>query len=372
MILPLVLRQYRPTIERRACLLRWSLFWLVALSMPAAAQTVSVEIYNGRLRQIQESIGELAKNDRDGETEGLMVRLAQLRATIPTTEEIASEGVRLQIDNHWLIDEIDSILQVDPRSKEGQARLSDLEFRIGRLRLLMLSSSSRPPVPDYRQERELLSSILSGPEYRPEEVRESSVRRWLRLLKDSLISLFRRLLPGSVKRDPQEIANQLSALQKVVLFISIPLAIFLLYRLIAGYRWRRYARPAPESQEILGELIAPDLTPKTLLERAGQLAQTEEYRQAIRLSFIASILQMAQHGIVTVHPTRTNRDYLKALPSGSEILPIFSILTSLFEDFWYGERTASAEDYEHFDHLVALLGREMRGESSAPQLNEIN
>ena len=372
MNLQLRAHHYLCKIESSAWVIRWSLLWLVIFSLPGFAQAVSVEVYNGRLRQVQESIGELAELARDGKAEGLMGRLAQLRATIPPTEEIASEGVRRQVDNHWLIDEIDSIGQSDPRSKEGQARLSELEFRIGRLRRLTLSSSSMPQVPDYHRERELLTNILSGPDYRPEEVRESSVRRWLGLLKNSLVSLFRRLLPGSVGKEPQKIADQLSTFQKIVLFISIPLAIYLLYRLITGSRWRRKTRPVPESQEILGETIAPDLTPTNLLERARQLARTEEYRQAIRLSFIASILQMAQQGMVTVHPTRTNRDYLKALPPGSDILPIFSILTSLFEDFWYGEHKASAEDYDHFDNLVALLGREMRGGISESKLNELS
>ena len=92
-----------------------------------------------------------------------------------------------------------------------------------------------------------------------------------------------------------------------------------------------------------------------------------------RPSFIASILELARHEILEVHPTRTNRDYLKALPSRSEIIPVFTILTSLFEDFWYGERPANAEDYDHFEtlvgNLVDLLERDTTGEKSPSRLN---
>ncbi len=352
-----------------------TLLCLLAGSIAVSAQTVSVEIYDGRLRQIQETLGELAQ--RGEEAEEVRIGLAQLRATIPAMEEIASEGVRLRVDNQWLIREIDTILQLDPGAGERQSRLSELEFRLGRLRRLMLSSTSVPPVPDYRPdyraEREALQSIVSGPDYRPEEVRESSLRRWLTRLKDSLVSLFRQLLPGSLQREPHEVADQLSTFQKIVLLIAIPLAIYLLYRILAGYRIRRHPRPLTASQEILGEMITPDLTPRDLLARASQLAQTGQHRQAIRLSFIASILELARHEILEVHPTRTNRDYLKALPSRSEIIPVFTILTSLFEDFWYGERPANAEDYDHFEtlvgNLVDLLERDTTGEKSPSRLN---
>jgi hypothetical protein len=352
-----------------------TLLCLLAGSIAVSAQTVSVEIYDGRLRQIQETLGELAQ--RGEEAEEVRIGLAQLRATIPPMEEIASEGVRLRVDNQWLIREIDTILQLDPGAGERQSRLSELEFRLGRLRRLMLSSTSVPPVPeyrpDYRAEREALQSIISGPDYRPEEVRESSLRRWLTRLKDSLVSLFRQLLPGSLQREPHEVADQLSTFQKIVLLIAIPLAIYLLYRILAGYRIRRHPRPLTASQEILGEMITPDLTPRDLLARASQLAQTGQHRQAIRLSFIASILELARHEILEVHPTRTNRDYLKALPSRSEIIPVFTILTSLFEDFWYGERPANAEDYDHFEtlvgNLVDLLERDTTGKKSPSRLN---
>ena len=364
-----------------------TLLCLLAGSIAVSAQTVSVEIYDGRLRQIQETLGELAQ--RGEEAEEVRIGLAQLRATIPAMEEIASEGVRLRVDNQWLIREIDTILQLDPGAGERQSRLSELEFRLGRLRRLMLSSTAVPPVPDYRPdyrpeyrldyrpdyraEREALQSIISGPDYRPEEVRESSLRRWLTRLKDSLVSLFRQLLPGSLQREPHEVADQLSTFQKIVLLIAIPLAIYLLYRILAGYRIRRHPRPLTASQEILGEMITPDLTPRDLLARASQLAQTGQHRQAIRLSFIASILELARHEILEVHPTRTNRDYLKALPSRSEIIPVFTILTSLFEDFWYGERPANAEDYDHFEtlvgNLVDLLERDTTGEKSPSRLN---
>jgi hypothetical protein len=348
----------------------WAAIWLLALALPATAQTVSVEIYSGQLRQIQETISELAKPEES--QNAIEVRLAQLRASIPATEDIASEGIRFEVDNRWMIEEIDSIIQLGRGHKETQNRLNELEFRIGRLRRLMMYSPNASAVPDYRQERELLATILNSPEYRPEEVRESSIRRWLREVKESLLSLWRRFLPGPIRNQPSEVADQLSTFQRIVLFISIPLAIYLLIRLLSGYRFRRQIRTVEQSQEILGETITPDLTPTGLLERARQFAQTEEYRQAIRLSFIASILQMAQHKILTVHPTRTNRDYLKALPRGTDIVTVFSILTSLFEEFWYGERAVSAEDYEHFENLVGLLGREVSGVNPLPEQNATN
>ena len=360
--------RHSPPFPRRLSALSKS-FWparlllcLTLLTCTASSQTVSVEVYQERLGQIQEKIGELAD-----QKEGVLVGLAQLRTSIPPSEDIASEGVRLRVDNRWLIEEIETILEIDPGAPEARTRLNDLEFRLGRLRRLMQTSPKTLPVPDYQLERELLHTIVSGSEYRPEEVRESSVRQWLSRLKESLLSMIRRLIPGSARTGPADVDDQLSRFQKAVLVITIPLAIYLLFRLLSGLRIRRRLSPDTASREILGETITPDLSPTDLLERARLSAQAGEYRHAIRFSFIASILQMAQHDILAVYPSRTNRDYLKALPRGSEILPIFSILTSLFEDFWYGQRTVSAEDYDHFNNLVLLLGREISGRSDTFQ-----
>lgn len=355
---------------------------LAALIMPGVAecgaQTVSLEVHEQRLADIQRRLRELSESDAAGRE--LVDQLRQIRQSIPEIEEVASDGIRQPADNRWIHRQIDAIINTgfeDGTEDEGeavgqdesrQAKLVELEFHLGRLRRVMdltptVAASEKP-----QAERELLARILNQPEYRPEEIRESSIRQWLRRMKNSLTGWLRSLFPRSSAPSGADLSNQLTRTQQFVLLGLVPVILYLLYRIAGHYLSRRPNGALSGSQEILGLKIDLGHPPAELIERASRLAEEGEYREAIRFSFIASIIELARRDILTIDPARTNRDYLVALRQRDDLLPVFTGLATLFEEFWYGQKDASHDDYANFSRLVESLrgpqGSDGRGRST--------
>ena len=110
-------------------------------------------------------------------------------------------------------------------------------------------------------------------------------------------------------------------------------------------------------REILGLKVNLDLPSSGLIGQASRHAEAGEFREAIRFSYIASIVSLARQEMLTIEPSRTNRDYIQQLGRQVELLPLFTRQTELFEEFWYGERGASREDYDSVGSLYNSLNR---------------
>lgn len=95
-------------------------------------------------------------------------------------------------------------------------------------------------------------------------------------------------------------------------------------------------------------MIGSDVGAPDLLQRANRLADEGEYRAAIRFAYISTLLHLANHGRIRLHATKTNRDYLEEFRPPAARDQTFSQLTAWFEDFWYGVRPATADDFELF------------------------
>ena len=350
--------------------LRWRLASLLMLAaiqvgtVECRAQTISLEVYERSLAEVQVRVRELSETDTD--VASVIDQLRLIRQSIPETDEVAVDGIRLRADNRWIHLEIDSIIDsgTEQSAEEDQvsagghllkSRLDELDFSLGRLRRL-ISVAPAPASADKAQlERSRLGAILSQPEYRPAEIRESSLRQWLRQAKDYLRRLFGGLLPGSAASSDAGLSDQLTRVQKVALLITVPLSFYALWRLARRYRLRRKVVPLNSDEEVLGLRVSPDHPPAELIEEAKRLAAAGQYREAIRFSFIAAILDLSRKKILTAEPARTNRDYLHALRQREDLLPVFARLTGLFEEFWYGQKEASLEDYANVGQLVSTV-----------------
>lgn len=380
----------RPGIPHR---MAYPLLFLLAMlwSGPSEclAQAVSPEVYAQRLEEVEQRVRNLIESGAHGED--LLERLRNIRRSIPEREEVAVDGNRLWADNRWIHRQIDSIISHSPPDQldaTGESARNDdsresmvieLEFQLGRLRRAV---DQRPMVDRNKRpgsERELLGAILNQPEYRPEAAqaeaaRRSSVREWLRRTKQFLVTRFRALFPG-YSPPVATLSDQLTRTQKFLLISLVPVILYLVYRpaarLASRYRSRRSSGLFSGDHEILGLKISPDQPVVSLTEQAARLAETGEYREAIRFSFVASIVELARQNVLTIEPARTNRDYLLALRRREDLLPAFIRLTALFEEFWYGQKKASRDDYANFGSLVDTLcdGRVPDGRERSRNLN---
>lgn len=212
------------------------------------------------------------------------------------------------------------------------------------------------------------AALGPGPAYDPARVRAivarmlpvASTRRvnldWLRKIFERLLQWVEELftiLPdihGGTSRTLAYIALGLAA---SVLAAALFLAGRALLRRFAPYA----AGHQPDIEIALRGAASPD--PDSLLDRSRRTAARGDYREAIRLLYLALIWKLNFAGLVEYHPATTNWEYLRSLRDGQSRPPLES-LTTIFDRICYGAARAAQPDYEEcerlFDSVLAGAG----------------
>jgi hypothetical protein len=192
-----------------------------------------------------------------------------------------------------------------------------------------------PPPP--RRWRERLTEILSRPEFRKQEARESLLAMLIKWLEDKLGFL----LPSGAGRVLNKVFGWIiyllaGAAVLFVLFVLVRVALPLL-RLD-----RREVRPGA-----VGAPGQPD-TPEGLLALADARSRGEDWRGAVQAMFRWLLLRLHLAGRLDYDPALTNREHLVRLSADSGARAAFAELAAQFELAWYALRPVPAEEYAQF------------------------
>ena len=106
----------------------------------------------------------------------------------------------------------------------------------------------------------------------------------------------------------------------------------------------------------LGSGAAARPRARDLALRALAAARLGQTREAVRCAYGAALVRLEEQGVWRIDDARTPREYLPLLP-GDRQSPLRSMLdlTRRFEQIWYGNRAAVADDARRVtDHLEAL------------------
>jgi len=313
----------------------------------------TVDDYAERLERAEAIADQMI--EEEPEPEDLLAAIALIRELIPRAEEVTIANRYIRVDNGWLhsrLDEIARIANGDPEQQRSMLieiadRLFVLQERV---------KSSVKPV----DRRAQLEAILSRDEYRPEEEKESIARKWLRSLWGFIVRMLDKLPKPRAARPEQADSNPFryfSLIFAVLLLIGIGFGIFRYLR-----KRRRAGKRAgdEEVREVLGEALPDDITAADLLLRASEIAARGDYRSAIRRAYVASLCELEERGKLSLHKSRTNRDYLEALQDEKEIFSPFVRMTGRFERVWYGQNETSAGE---FDDYLTLYRKTFGGQN---------
>ena len=304
-----------------------------------------VEEYVKRLEQAEAIADQMI--DQEPDPEELLAVITMIRQLIPRAEEIStsSQGIsrNVRVDNGWLhlrLDELANIANGDPEQQRSMLiEIAD------RLFVLQERVNSTVKAEDRKAQ---LDAILLRNEYRPDEEKESIVRKWLR----SLWGFIRRLLdklprPQPAQPDDPGITpfRMFSLVFGLLLLVGIG---FGLFRFITRRRRRKRKNDGLEVREVLGEALPDDITAADLLRKASEIASQGDYRTAIRRAYIALLCELEERGKLSLHKSRTNRDYIEELRGEIEILSPFSQMTGRFEKTWYGQAETSAGEFDDY------------------------
>jgi hypothetical protein len=329
--------------------------WCGVASPARAAQSISLELDDQQLDRLDRQLSALL--DAPPPPDQVNQRLREMRASLPLNGGSSGEDPGQPVSDNWIGGELDALIRLtDDGGKDWRPRLIALEYRLSRLRRLMA------PAPRHRPDRadlDRLEKILARPEYRPDEVRQSTLKRWWEETRSALRDLLRRLLGGGPRIETDQ-AGGGKTISSIVSLLVVSILVVL--GIIKGrHLWQRRQRRAAWPPELArfddpdGHPLETAAGPDDLRQQAARLAEEGEHREAIRLAYIASLLDLARREVMTIQPGSSNRDYLDIVRENPAIFPVLLKMTTIFEDFWYGEKEATSADYVQLVELARML-----------------
>jgi hypothetical protein len=237
-----------------------------------------------------------------------------------------------------------------PLRRATSQLLQDAEARLAADRKRI--DAAPQPIPAHPQERQTMSKVLAGREYRNIKEPGELDKAWEKF--GNFLDRFLILLAGSFGA-----ARWLG--RAIVWGLVVAACVGLVWALLqVERRWRmrlvpELDRPAP------GAASARDW--QLWREDASCAAATGQWREAIRLLYWASISRLESLRLWPADRARTPREYLALVAAEDPRKAGLTALTGSFERIWYGGRGAAESDYRQAERLASAL---IAGSGSSP------
>jgi hypothetical protein len=269
--------------------------------------------------------------------------LAELRREVPSEWKVAAKGQTIDVSTDWLREG----LRTAGNTREKQAKaIEGLQTHLTAMRgeaeaLLNAHAAADSSAP------KKLQTILARPEFR--HVDEGP--NWL----DKQIELLRHWILGELERlynlfaGHERVQKSLRRIPWVLLALAAGVLFVWMVVRLAGRTPRRALGIEIERPVVLRSW-------QRTLEEAREAATRGDFREAIRLSYLAAILRLADLKFWKVDPTRTHREYLRLVKRDQTEHEPLAQLTRQFELAWYGEHPVTQTDFDAAIHELERLG----------------
>jgi hypothetical protein len=165
-------------------------------------------------------------------------------------------------------------------------------------------------------------------------------------------------------------------LPKILLIVICTAAIgLLIYFAAVAIRNRRFATAGDSRGELGLALTAAerDLVSSfnyaRLRELSIEASLRGEYRAAFRLTFIALLVFLSLEGAIKLDRSKTNWEYLRAIPSHSDVRAELRPIIKDFDLIWYGDQPATEADFDRasgiYDRIRGIVGDSLASPDSA-------
>lgn len=281
--------------------------------------------YRQQLQQFSARVEQLKEHPDQAE---------QLTADVPDKVTVSADSREYSISYDWLKTDLKKFQQAD--SKTSADLLQSIQQRLKNLdqEARAYEQSQNQSRANHKKVQEILSRY---------EFRRSHGPGFLAIWWEKLM----RWISNFFARHPIYGRSGFN-----LMTYGIVAAAFVMF---AIWIMRRFRRPADDiSREILP--FAPSAKGwRIWLADAQASAQRGLWRDAIHLAYWAGISLLEEQGAWRPDRARTPREYLRMLGTRKPQYPDLSVLTRKFEVVWYGNREASAADFqETMGHLEKL------------------
>lgn len=89
--------------------------------------------------------------------------------------------------------------------------------------------------------------------------------------------------------------------------------------------------------------------------RAGMASGARDYRQAVRLLYLAALLALDEAGALRYDRAQTNREYLRQIADRPGLADLLRPVVETFDEVWYGFRPVTPDGYRRFESQVGSV-----------------
>ncbi|WBW95977.1 hypothetical protein [Oceanirhabdus sp. W0125-5] len=156
-------------------------------------------------------------------------------------------------------------------------------------------------------------------------------------IKDILTKIIEKIVKLIIDRRLLGIQSSESAKGVSIALISIATIIIILLGILVIYKMRKRKKGDIDIQSILGEEIDENTTYNTLKGKVKEYETQGEFRQAVRIMFIALIFKMHEEDMLTLEECKTSKEIYESLKkSNVKFIDEFKELSNMFNEVWYG------------------------------------
>ena len=193
----------------------------------------------------------------------------------------------------------------------------------------------------------LLSAILARPEFGAQDQASDPLQRFFQQLQDKIMNWLNSLFSGPAS------SSGLPA-DGMIVVISLLLAGIMAFVL------RDFLRGMAVEAELALDASGEDqpLNASLANQRAVQLAESGDYRSAVRYLYLSALLLLDERGILRYNRSLTNREYLRLVSGQPDLEGHLRAVVDAFDRVWYGKQGIDRADYDryvvHVDAIEAL------------------
>lgn len=328
---------------------------LVLLACGTTAVAIPLDSYHQRVRESMSILNSLQAID-EGTTalqrdENTANALAIVRQLLPPSETVEWDNSSLKVDNGWLETLLQNYEKLSPADANRAVLLTEATERLGAIADALKELESQQTQANNSgskdEEKARLEAILRREEYAQKAAERSALSRLLDKFLEWLLSLFPKR--GPLQPGASNLFSQILGL--VVVGLALAVIGYIAWKF--GPRlWRGLGQGKKtkkrEARVVLGERLEPDQTSADLLAEAEALAREGNLRAAIRKGYIALLCELGDRKVLGLAQHKTNRDYLRAVRDQEQLYREMQVMTSSFENHWYGFIPASMDDWNLF------------------------
>lgn len=165
----------------------------------------------------------------------------------------------------------------------------------------------------------------------------------------SLFQKFMDWLNGMFPDDKDQIGSVLHIIFTILKYLGIALIISVLVYFImklCGVKFKNiFGKKKSDSQIEDINVESEDINEMSFQRLISEAVSNGNYRLAIRYTYLQSLKQLSDKGIIKWNPTKTNMSYLSEIKT-QDLRNEFFKITFIFDYVWYGENDLDSQGFE--------------------------